>query len=124
MQDNNNNNPGQNPDRHNIIERLFSSFTELEKAITSARSTLEKRESIPEELVERLRSYDGILLKQRALATKLCDHINKNEWNEVTRHVSLINGLSALIRDDARSILSALSANPEVESADDEMTIC
>ena len=120
MQDNNS-----NPDRHNIIDRLFSSFTELEKAITSARSTLEKRESIPEELVERLRSYDGILLKQRALATKLCDHINKNEWNEVTRHVSLINGLSALIRDDARSILSALSANPDAPGADDdEMTIC
>lgn len=118
MQDNS------NPERHTIIERLFASFTELEKAITSARSTLEKRESIPEELVERLRSYDGILLKQRALATKLCDHINKNEWNEVTRHVSLINGLSALIRDDARSILSALSANPDAPDADDEMTIC
>jgi len=119
MQDNNT-----NSDRHNIIDRLFSSFTELEKAITSARCTLEKRESIPEELVKRLRSYDGILLKQRALATKLCDHVNKNEWDEVTRHVSLINGLSAMIRDDARSILSALSANPDAADADDEMTIC
>ena len=107
----------------NIIERLFASFTDLEKAITSAKVTLAKKDSIPEEIVERLNSYDGILVKPRALAVTLCEHINKGDWDEVTRHVGLINGLSALIRDDARAILGSLSTNGEAV-ADDERNFC
>ena len=107
----------------NIIERLFTSFTDLEKAIESAKSTLAKKESIPVAIMERLNSYDGILSKQRALASTLCEHINKGNWDEVSRHVSLINGLSALIRDDAKAILSSLSTNPEAV-ADDELNFC
>ena len=106
-----------------IIERLFASFGELEKAIDSAKVTLAKKESIPAEIVERLHSYDGILVKQRALAVTLCEHINKGNWDEVTRHVGLINGLSALIRDDARAILGSLSSNGEA-IAEDERNFC
>ena len=93
----------------NIIERLFSSFADLESAIKSAKSTLENKESVPREVIERLSSYDGILAKQRKLAFDLCEHLNKGNWDEVSRHVGIINGLSAMIRDDARSILSSLS---------------
>jgi hypothetical protein len=75
------------------------------------------------ELVERLNSYDGILVKQRALAVTLCEYINKGEWDEVTRHVGLINGLSALIRDDAKAILGSLSSNGDAV-ADDERNFC
>ena len=107
---------------NNIINRLFSSFTELEQAISSARKTLASRDSVPVEIVTRLSSYDGILSKQRNLATDLCEHITAGNWDEVSRHVSLINGLSALIRDDARAILNALSAQP-VE-AKDEVNFC
>jgi hypothetical protein len=107
----------------NIIDRLYASFGDLEKAIDSAKATLAKRESIPTEIVERLNSYDGILVKQRALAATLCEHINKGEWDEVTRYVGLINGLSALIRDDARAILGSLSGNDEAV-ADDERNFC
>lgn len=107
----------------NIIERLFSSFEDLEQAINSAKKTLAERESIPEEIVERLRSYDDILLKQRNLAQKLCYHIQHGEWDEVSRHVGLINGLSAMIRDDARAILSSISLNSDQKS-DDSAVIC
>lgn len=106
----------------NIIERLFASFGELEKAISSARATLSTKESVPEEIVKRLDSYDGILEKQRNLAQQLCEHINNGNWDEVSRHVGLINGLSAMIRDDARLILSSLSTNNSVD--EDEMNFC
>ena len=106
---------------NNIIDRLFSSFNELEHAIESAKATLAKKKAVPEEIVRRLNSYDGILSKQRVLATSLCEHINKGNWDEVTRHVGLINGLSAMIRDDARAILSSVSLNSD-QSTEDEIT--
>lgn len=99
-----------------IINRLFSSFTELETAINSAKETLAKRENVPADVVKRLDSYDGILLKQRKLANELCEHITAGNWDEVTRHVGLINGLSAMIRDDARAILSSLSLNSDTDA--------
>lgn len=110
----------------NIIERLFTSFTDLEQAINSAKATLAKKDAVPNDIIERLNSYDGILEKQRALASALCGHIAKENWSEVTRHVSLINGLSAMIRDDARSILSSLTVETESskESSDPDLNFC
>ncbi|MDC0357650.1 hypothetical protein OAO01_02460 [Oligoflexia bacterium] len=102
----------------NIINRLFVSFTDLEQAIDKARSTLAAKESIPEEVIERLASYDGILSKQRELAARLCESINAGNWDEVSRTVGLINGLSAMIRDDARAILSSLALNTDVTEED------
>ncbi|MBX7144654.1 MAG: hypothetical protein K1X79_09405 [Oligoflexia bacterium] len=107
-----------------IIERLFSSFSDLEKAIVSARSTLAKKGSVPSDIMERLNSYDGILAKQRSLAFTLCEHINKGNWGEVSRHVSLINGLSAMIRDDARQILSSLALNSDQKQEDEDFNFC
>jgi hypothetical protein len=95
----------------NILERLFVSFTDLETAIKGARATLASKSSVSPEILERLDSYDDILSKQKNLAIQLCRYISNEEWDEVSRHVSLINGLSSLIRDDARAILSSLSLN-------------
>ncbi len=106
-----------------VIRRLFQSFTELEAAISSARQTLATQPEKAEGLVERLDSYGGILSKQRKLAEELCALMTEGKWDEVTRHVGLINGLSSLIRDDARAILSSLSAQP-TETAEDLMPIC
>lgn len=110
---------------NNIIERLYSSFSELEQAINSARKTLSEKDFVPKEVIERLSSYDGILEKQRNLASKLQGHINSGNWDEVTRHVTLINGLSAMIRDDARAILSTLALNSDVGADEaEDVKIC
>jgi hypothetical protein len=110
---------------NNIIEKLFVSFTELEEAIDSARETLASRSSVPADIIARLKSYDGILGKQRSLAADLCEHINAGNWGEVSRHVGLINGLSAMIRDDAKAILSSIALNSDTESsAFEETKIC
>lgn len=108
----------------NIVERLFASFTDLETAIESAKTTLQKRGTIPEEVIQRLDSYDSILSKQRRLATALCEHIHKGDWDEVNRHVGLINGLSSMIRDDARRILSSLSLNSDYAPDAEDMNFC
>ena len=107
----------------NIVEKLFTSFTDLEVAIENAKTTLQKRGTVPEEVFERLGSYDSILSKQRRLATALCEHIHAGNWDEVNRHVSLINGLSSLIRDDARAILTSLSLNTD-HGQEEDLNFC
>jgi hypothetical protein len=107
-----------------IIEKLFASFTELEGAITKARQTFKSRESVPEGVVKRLESYDTILSKQRSLAVALCEAIAQKDWDEVTRHVTLINGLSAMIRDDAKAILSAISISDDSILDDETSNFC
>ena len=108
----------------NIIERLFASFTELESAITKARNTFKSRASVPDNVVRRLESYDTILAKQRSLAVSLCEAISQKNWEEVNRNVSLINGLSAMIRDDARAILLAVSVTEETAPEGDTDNFC
>jgi hypothetical protein len=102
-----------------IINRLFESFNELERAIASARQTLEQKSEPPKDLLARIGTYEQILDKQRSLATALCGHSSLGNWGEVSRHIKLINGLSAMIRDDAREILSGdkpvMNEEPAVE---------
>ena len=43
--------------------------------------------------------------KQRSIAEDLRTHIEAARWDEVARSVKIINGLSAMIRDDAQQIL-------------------
>lgn len=108
---------------NNIINRLFQSFTELESAILSAKETLKRKGNVPTEVIARLDSYDGILEKQKRLADELCEHIREGNWDQVSRHVGLINGLSAMIRDDARAILSSLALNSD-EGEGEELNFC
>ena len=109
----------------NIIERLFSSFEELEQAIESAKSNLQLKGCATDEILVRLGNYDDILTKQRHLAHALCEYIDQGDWDQVARHVSLINGLSALIKDDAKSILTSITSDSiEVESSDDKPVLC
>jgi hypothetical protein len=107
-----------------IINRLFQSFEDLERAIVSARKTLEAKDEIPKEVVARLDSYDGILSKQKNLANELCRHISVGNWDEVTRLVGLINGLSAMIRDDAWAILSSLELNSDSDVKEEKQHFC
>jgi hypothetical protein len=102
---------------------LFDSFNELERAIVAARKTLENKNEPPKEILARISSYEDILDKQRNLATALCGHSTLGNWGEVARHIKLINGLSAMIRDDAKEILSG-SAPVLSEEEREERIIC
>ncbi|MCC6221700.1 MAG: hypothetical protein IT291_10720 [Deltaproteobacteria bacterium] len=91
--------------KHLVIKRLFDSLNDLEQAIESARVSLRAKHEPPVELLSRIDSYEEILRKQRTLGNDLCKHFTLENWQEVSRHVQLINGLSGMIRDDAREIL-------------------
>ena len=91
-----------------MIERLRKSFDELDRAIQTAKRTLYQRSSVPIEVMDRVDNYEEILLKQRSLALDLETHLKNESWIEVSRHIQLINGLSSMIRDDARDILAYL----------------
>lgn len=89
-----------------ILDRLRSSLTELDEAIKSAKKVLLKKD-IGEQYKHRLDSYDSMLLQQKKLLLELEKHVTSVpvETEKVQRCVSLINGLSTMIRDDARSLL-------------------
>lgn len=98
-----------------IVNRLFESFAELERAILSAKETLTNKQNAPVAVLERIESYEGILNKQRSLAMALCRFASAGNWDEVSRHVKLINGLSAMIRDDAREVLAGAQVEMSAE---------
>ena len=96
-----------------IINRLFQSFTELEHAIASARTTFQEKRGGSGALMERIGVYEEILEKQKSLATVMCGYATIGNWSEVARHIKLINGLSYMIRDDARQILEGAACRAQ-----------
>jgi hypothetical protein len=111
--------------QENVIDRLYTSLASLEHSIQSARTTIERRGGVSPEIKSRLSSYDTILAKQRALADTLVDAMARGAWDEVGRQVELINGLSGMIRDDARAILTAIVKKSETTvSHEDQSNYC
>lgn len=103
------------------IDKLFRSLHELEEAISGAENAItNKGGTPPEELLDRINSYHSILGKQRKLADELREHMHAGRQDDVLRCVNLMNGLSGLIRSDAKEILDILAtgqkAVPDAET--------
>ena len=88
-----------------IIQRLLQSITELETAIEKAKVSFRDKGEAGIPLLERVAHYENILMKQKQLTSALCGHAVQGNWEEVNRHVKLINAYSLMIRDDARELL-------------------
>lgn len=89
-----------------FVDKLHKSFDKLEHCISVTEDVLQRRSEVPAEVLCRIKQYNEIVTKQRNLANELKSHLDSQNWAEVTRHVKLINGLSALIREDAQELLS------------------
>ena len=89
-----------------LVNKLLDSFDQLENCISVTKEVLAAKPGVPEDVMARIEQYNGIVAKQRTLAETLRAHIENQNWDEVGRHVRLINGLSTMIRDDAQAILS------------------
>ena len=89
-----------------LVTKLLESFDELDRCIVVTKQVLSAREGVPTDVLARVDQYADIVVKQRSLAGGLRKYIECENWDEVARHVKLINGLSAMIRDDAQAILS------------------
>ncbi len=103
---------------HAIIKKLFDSLDELERSISLAKKSLSARNPLPEELLKRVSYYEEVLAKQRKLAVSLCDFVAVGNWDEVTRHVRLINGLSSLIHDDAKVLIAQVVSGQNAQTDD------
>jgi len=95
-----------------LIDKLLNSFDELDRCIQLTKDVLSKKRDVPADVLDRVEQYSAIVSKQRGLANMLEGHLADENWEEVGRHVKLINGLSSMIRDDARSILAGAGLHP------------
>lgn len=98
-----------------LVTKLLESFDELDRCIAMTKDVLSQKDGVPGDVIQRVDQYAEIVAKQRGLAVDLRAHLKNQDWEEVGRHVRLINGLSGMIRDDAQAIL--LSACEKKTSA-------
>lgn len=87
-----------------ILDRLTKSIDELESAIEKAGEAA--REHGRDGLQGRLDSYREACCHQRELVQELKGFIQRDELDSIFPIVEKINGISALVRDDAKSVLN------------------
>ncbi len=89
-----------------FVDKLLTSFDKLENCISVTESVLKQKPEVPEDVIKRINQYSEIVSKQRRLAEELRGYLAEQNWDQVSRHIKLINGLSSMIRDDAQQILA------------------
>jgi hypothetical protein len=105
-----------------VLDRLFESFGELERALRAARLSFAKREGAIPHILSRLENYEQVLVKQRALAQDLVKHVADENWQEVERLIRLINSYSLFIRDDAKEVVGEMQ--PPLSAEEREVLLC
>lgn len=105
-----------------IVDKLLSSFDELERCIVVTKQVLGGKEGVPVDILQRVDQYSDIVGKQRSLALELRQFIEQQNWSEVGRRVKIINGLSTMIRDDAQSILAAAYSGDELPAEKQQLS--
>jgi len=103
----------------NIIEKLFSSLTQLEEAIIQTKESVSLLSAGRPEILQRLACYEEVLKKQKTLAVNLQQHVDRQDWEQVTRFVELIRGSSLLIQLDTQSIIAGLQSNDTSSASED-----
>ena len=98
--------------QNNIIERLFASIQNLEDSIAQARATLGAAPNAPADVISRLDSYKGICEMQRRFAHSIAKELVSGNFQEVSRLVNLVNGLSAMILDDVKVVVARVLEVP------------
>ena len=101
--------------QNNILERLLASIQNLEETISQARGTLAAAANAPTDVLSRLESYKGICEMQRRCAHSIGAEIRSGNFQEVTRLVNLINGLSAMILDDVKVVVARVLETPNAQ---------
>ena len=100
-----------------LMDNLFNALDALEESILSTRTILNNNKKLNKNSYQvRLNSYEEALSKQKKLANELDIYIkttapSSNTSAEIKRRVDLINGLSIMIRDDARELTLELLYN-------------
>ncbi|MCB0335383.1 MAG: hypothetical protein KDD62_03735 [Bdellovibrionales bacterium] len=90
------------------LTKLFGSLKTLETTIENVYERLASKENVSDKVLERVASYRKICDMQKRFSIQLEQKLGEKKYEEVARLVKLINGLSAMIMDDARLILSGI----------------
>jgi uncharacterized coiled-coil protein SlyX len=103
------------------VQRLLDSITTLERSIELAKESFISSQDGKNEYVARIAQYEGVVAKQRNFISSLTEELAQQNWAEVARYMKLINALSSLIHEDARSLLNSL-ADQKQRKANDRLT--
>jgi hypothetical protein len=106
-----------------MIDRLYNALQLLEDGLADAKVVLDKNKSIKRELYEsRISTYEEIITKQRSLTHELEQIIMSPNTAETTstihRYISLITGLSEMLKNDIRDLLYTVIYNKSQETND------
>jgi len=89
------------------LTKLTHSIKELEDAIDNASQNIQKNpKKSNHPILERLNEYKTIVLKQKIYVNQLSKEVENENHDEIYRLVNIINGISNIIKDDAREVLS------------------
>jgi len=102
-----------------IIARLSKSIDELEHSIIQATEALSLKFGENHSTTIRLNEYNKAIQNQRKQIEKLTEAIQNNNFEEISRGVSIINGLSHMIKEDAKGLVESMfSENTSVIDKD------
>jgi len=107
-----------------LVDKLLSSFGDLERSISFTKQSLSEKDGVPTDVLNRLDQYLDMVVKQKVIADELREQIATGSWEQVARNVKIINGISAMIREDAQQILANASfaaAGIQTPPKDDRM---
>jgi hypothetical protein len=98
-----------------VLDKLKESIDSLDQSVSSALLALEKKQADPKK-ISRVHEYKTLIVTQKQYVTELETKILANDLSELDRLVSIINGISALIRDDAKCLAEEISGiKPELK---------
>ena len=94
--------------KRQTAEKLYLSLEALENAVRKAKASLSLNSNVPAEIIDRIDSYDEILVKQRTLIGGILSERENENWPEVLKQIHVVSELSKMIKDDVLEVLKSL----------------
>ena len=104
-----------------VVSKLQESVFLLEISVNSARQTLTEKYGIDHPVGVRLDSYIPAIENQKAQISKLQNAIQEQNFGEVVRLATIINGISFMIKDDARQIVEYIHSGISPSEIDKDL---
>lgn len=97
-----------------IKDKLSLSIKELQRSIDAARDRIAETYGETSEFITRLDSYYPAIQKQFELVAELDIHIERHDMSSIQDVSVMINAISEMIKNDARSLLYMLNTGKDL----------
>ena len=91
---------------------MFDALTKLEMAVEAAAQSIRIAKVQDKTVLDRISSYKEIIRRQHALIADIKQASAREDWREVSRMTSLVQGASLMIKVDAGFLISSLKNRP------------